>query len=381
MVIKMIDKLNENQCSGCECCKNICPTKSIHMIEKNGFYFPKIQYKTCISCNLCEERCPSLNKINTERSIKACYVGYYTKPARENSTSGGAFYAFANYVLTDKKGVVYGAAFNPNFEVTHIRVDNIEDLHKLQGSKYPQSRINDVFISVKNNLLSNKFVLFSGTPCQVNGLNNFLGKKYNNLLTIDIICQGVASPSIWFKYVNCKFPNEKVLNIVFKDKKNGWKRWSVVIKTEISNYEAERTADSYMCSYLNGYNVRSSCFDCKAKGIKNRTSDITIADAWGIPENDIELNDGHGLSSIIIYTESANQVFLNLKDDFVFKEYSFDDIIYGNKSYNECIKPNIFRKRFIKRITRKNDTIKCLDSYSNKKIIGKLLNKLNNIMK
>lgn len=199
------------------------------------------------------------------------------------------------------------------------------------------------------------------------------------MLRVDIICHGVSSPVIWSRYLNDKFPNEKILKVVFKEKTNGWKKWRVHIKTDSSDYEAERTMDSFMSSYLNGYNVRESCFNCRAKGINSRTSDITIADAWGLPENDVDLNDGFGLSSIIIYSKDALDVFMKLKDDFVFKEYSFDDIVFGNKAYTECIKPNIFRKKFLMKILVTKNVNRFLYCYSSRTILGKIRNKLNKV--
>lgn len=335
-------------CCGCEACANACPQKCISMEKYKNFYYPMINHDLCVNCNICEKVCP-LSKNNNEQYNKISYAGYLNSDIeRMKSTSGGVFYALANFFIKNN-GIVYGAIFDDDYNVIHSRASTIDEVKKMQGSKYPQSRIGNTFLDIKKDLDSGKNVLFSGTPCQINGLSSYLGRKYEKLFLVDIICHGVASPVIWKMYLDNLCYGEKINKIVFKDKKNGWKNWNVLIETNKTVYRYEKLKNSFMSSYLCGYNVRSSCFNCEFKG-NNRFSDITIGDGWGIPEKEEELNDGKGLSSIIINTSKGKQLFEMIESQMKLKQYSLNDLTIGNKAYYDCIYPNKFRDKFMRDI-------------------------------
>ena len=198
----MINIKDKSKCCGCSGCMNICPKNAIIMKEdKNGFKYPIVDKEKCINCGLCEKVCPILNnKKEQQKEIKA--YACYNKNIEERlkSSSGGIFILLAKEILK-RNGIVFGAAFDENFNVKHISIDNEKDIEKLMGSKYVQSNMGKVYKEVKEFLENGKYILFSGTPCQIEGLKKFLKKDYDKLYTQDIICHGVPSPKIWQMYL------------------------------------------------------------------------------------------------------------------------------------------------------------------------------------
>ena len=141
--------------------------------------------------------------------VYACYNT--DMDVRLNSSSGAVFSSLAEYVL-EQQGVVYGVAISEDcYSAEFISVTSKEQLTKLRGSKYLQAKVGNTYRLVKGDLVSGKLVLFSGTGCQVNGLKKFLGKEYNNLICVDVICHGAPSPALWRKYA------------IYQEQKNGRK--------------------------------------------------------------------------------------------------------------------------------------------------------------
>ena len=169
----MIKIKAKEDCCGCYACYNICPKECITMESDNeGFWYPKIDKDKCINCNLCEKVCPIINKPNSSLYEKKSYAVFNkNEKIRLESSSGGIFSILAEYVINNH-GSVYGAAFDEDFNVKHIKITSLQDIELLRGSKYVQSRINDIFKSIKFDLKNNKIVLFTGTPCQIKILQN-----------------------------------------------------------------------------------------------------------------------------------------------------------------------------------------------------------------
>ena len=217
---------NPAECCGCGLCASSCSQNCIMMSsDEEGFLYPSVQSEHCIHCGKCEKVCPVRNKEKTQRqSLKKAYAAFHRdKKIRFQSSSGGIFSAIAQEVIR-QGGVVFGAAFNNAFEVEHIYVERVEDLSKLRGSKYVQSAMGETYKNVLNFLKSGRLVLFSGTPCQVSALKLFLNEKYENLITVDVICHGVPSPDVWKKYVNYrkrKDSRAELKEVYFRDKSGG----------------------------------------------------------------------------------------------------------------------------------------------------------------
>lgn len=264
---------------------------------------------------------------------------------RSKSTSGGVTTLIAEYVIKECGGVVFGAAFDSEFNVVHMKVDTLEELDKIRGSKYPQSNIGNCFKEAKECLISGITVLFIGTPCQISGLKRFLGKEYTNLLCLDFVCHGVASPGVWSGYLNeCKNINE-ITEIVFKDKIKGWKRWHVKIRYKDHTWYRRGGMEPFMRSFLGYANIRPSCFHCRFKGL-SRESDFTVSDCWGIGEENKRLNDDMGLSALLIQNETALKIFKKISSDVEYEEYNAEELMEGNWTTFKSVPPNKNREKF-----------------------------------
>ena len=254
--------------------------------------------------------------------MQKVYAAYYDNEVRKQSSSGGIF-----SLLSQHFDVVYGVAMTEdNYGAKFIRAE--KDISTLRGSKYLQASAGDTFINIKNDLISGRRVLFSGTGCQVNGLKCFLGKQYENLFCVDVICHGVPSPALWEMYVKYQesVNGKKVQNVNFRCKEKGWKNFGIKENAVFIS----KDADPFMQMFLRDYCLRPSCYACKAK--ENKMSDMTIADFWGIESVAPEMNDNQGVSLVIVRTDKAVNIFEQCKPKLHFKEVSYEDGVKQNPS-------------------------------------------------
>ena len=267
-------------------------------------------------CGICKRVCPicSIN-LKEQFSIKYYALKNKNKKLKQLSSSGGGFAALAKYILKND-GVVYGAAFNKNFNVEHIRVTSCNELYRIMGSKYVQSNTNNIYNEVKQDLNNNKIVLFSGTGCQISGLKNMLNKDYPNLYTIEILCHGIPSENVWESYKKClcnKY-NSNIKFVSFRDKTYGWHAYSVkIIFENDKKYMKTVDNDMYMQSYLRGYNILEACFSCPYKE-KQRIGNITLGDLWGIKIKEFGNQTEEGVSLISLNSKKGEFIFSQIKD-------------------------------------------------------------------
>ena len=330
---KMIKIEEKNKCCGCYACSNICPKNAIEMIEdEKGFKYPKINENKCINCGLCEKVCPILNKNKISNTPKAYACINKNENIRKNSSSGGIFTLIAEEII-NMGGVVFGAQFDNDFNVIHSYTSNKEELYKYRGSKYVQSIIGDNYKIVKSFLEEGKYVLFTGTPCQVEGLYAFLQKEYDKLYTEDIICHGVPSPKIWRKYLEYRKINDKETpkNIEFRNKDNGWEQFNMKFYYKNADYKRDLINDEYMQAFLKNICLREACYSCNFK-VRNRKSDITLADFWGIQNIKPEMNDNKGTSLVIVNSLKGVDLFERIKEKIKFIETDFEKSIKYNPS-------------------------------------------------
>lgn len=260
-----------------------------------------------------------------------------------SSSSGAVFSLLAENVL-GRQGIVYGVKMSDDcYLAEYTRVTDIDGLIKLRGSKYLQAKVGNTFKQVKEDLLLGKQVLFSGTSCQVNGLKKFLGKEYDNLLCVDVICHGAPSPALWKKYVEYQEKQNcgKLKAINFRCKDDSWIDFGMkeVLKSisrgEEKKLYISKDKDSYMQMFLRDYCLRPSCYNCLAK--KNKMSDLTIADFWGINDVVPELNDGNGTSLVLIRTGKGTKILEEIIDKLKIKEVAYEDGVRCNPAeYKSC---------------------------------------------
>lgn len=352
----MIEIKNKTQCCGCAACANICPKECISMVaDQEGFLYPSVNTVECINCDACVRVCPELNIISSiGEGLPSAYAAYaLDESIRQESSSGGVFTVLADYVLKDG-GVVFGAAFDDDFNVRHIFVDKKEDMYKLRGSKYLQSRTENCYILAKKFLNDGKKVLYSGTPCQIVGLHNYLGKDYKNLILVDIICHGVPSPLVWQKYLQSlpqASSGHKPRRISFRHKYYGWKRYSVSIKYDDTEYLCEFGKDKFMQAFLRDLCLRPSCYECPSKG-EERVSDFTIADFWGIQDVMPEMDDDKGTSLVIIHTKKGKTIFNGVVVNIKYKVVDFYSAIKYNESMVKSVSMPMRRNSFMSEIIK-----------------------------
>lgn len=306
-MIKITEKL---QCCGCGACVQKCPKQSIILHEDNeGFLYPHGDKKTCIECGLCEKVCPILNPYETRVPLQVFSAINKNEKIRMESSSGGIFTLLAEPIIREG-GVVFGARFDEEWQVTLDYTETIEGLAAFRGSKYVQARTGDTYKQCEKFLKEGRKVLFTGTPCQIAGLNHFLRKQYDNLTTCDFVCHGIPSPKVWRMYLKevIAGANKSITDIKFRNKDNGWKTFNFKLsyneqtkETTLSSYHYDNI---YMRAFLSDMILRPSCHDCKAKNMKSG-SDITIADYWGINNIHPEMDDDKGTGLVLIHTQKG----------------------------------------------------------------------------
>lgn len=245
-------------------------------------------------------------------------VKHKNSEVRALSRSGGIFTALSDSVFAEG-GVVFGCVLNEKFEAVHIKACDKETRDLMRGSKYIQSNLGDTFKSAKEELDSGKKVLFSGTSCQISGLQSFLGKDYDNLLTVDIICHGVPSNLVWRDYLkwNEKKQNSKCVDVNFRNKTDfGWKA-----HVETLTFENNTKINSEIFrSLFGGHRIlRPCCYNCPYKSIIH-PADITIGDYWGIDEACPDFNDNKGVSIVLVNNSRGNKFFEDVKEDTIYKQ-------------------------------------------------------------
>lgn len=305
----MLEVIEKEKCTGCTACKNICPVNAIKMKENTkGFLYPEIEQEKCIDCGLCQKTCPVItNKLKAE-PLEIIGLKHKNREIRDNSTSGGAFFLLAEQFLAEN-GIVYGAAFVREWKVEHIRVTNVDELKRLQKSKYVQSDLADSYKMVEQDLKENKRVLFSGTACQCSGLISYLSKRkiaITKLFLCDLICHGVPSPKIWRDYVEFrKRKYGEIKNIDFRDKTRGWRdfKMSFTDKNEKKHFSRQND-DFFFILFFHNFILREACHQCEYTSM-DRVSDFTLGDFWGVEEVHKNFSDDEGISILLVNSKKG----------------------------------------------------------------------------
>lgn len=322
-------KYNDS-CTGCCACLNICPKGAISMTEDEyGFVFPSIDEEKCVNCGLCDKVCDRIDALNKSYPLKAYAVSSKNTELSQKSSSGGMFAELAKFVLS-KNGVVFGCAMErveDGFDVKHIYIEDENDLYKLQGSKYVQSRIGNTIKEAKEFLDQGRFVLYSGTPCQIAGLKAYLKQDYENLLTVDLSCTGTPSLEIFNSFIKFLEKNfkQKIIKFEFRNKERmGWSCGNALITFENGKQKIlYNNVTSYLYLFINKKLQNKNCQECKYTGVK-RISDITVADAWGVEKEYTDVknkfNINNGISLVIVNTNKAEKIIKQLSENNIIIE-------------------------------------------------------------
>lgn len=342
-------------CTGCASCMNACARKCISMkANKYGFLQPVIDSNSCIGCHKCENTCPILNldKYDSNSSITPLVYSAIIKEEsdRYDSASGGAFYGIAKFVI-DKGGVVFGV----RFDGIHVRQDHtetIEGLEDFRGSKYVQSEVGLSYSLVKQYLKQDRLVLFSGTPCQVAGLKHYLSKPYDNLIAVQLICRGTASPGVWERHMHHQIQKNgisDISNIRFRTKSPKYSSpvYSYVLRYDYKlkdgsegEYWQNCRKDPYF-SYFMCHNFRSSCLACKFRNTYSTGADFTIGDAIGASA--IDSYGEKNISTIVSHNQTASALLKEIEGVFLIVPQPIEDL---HTVYNDAIRIQAWDKRW-----------------------------------
>lgn len=343
--------INFENCTGCGACIQRCPKQCISWTTKEfDFRYPQVDETACINCGLCEKVCPIDKELKGPIAQKAYAAVHKDSAVLEKSTSGGAFTALADTIFA-QGGVVYGAAMLNGMQVKHIRTENKTAFADLRSSKYLQSDTGTTYQMVEQDLKQGKVVLYSGTPCQIDGLKCFLRKEYENLYAADIVCHGVGSQAYFDKYM--EFAKErygKIKALRFRSKEYaGWSCGGVVV-VDSSNGEKKipyRDFDNYYYSYfLSGDIYRKCCYSCKYANTK-RVGDFSLGDYWGVEALHLPLKTAKGCSLLLVNNDRAEKL-LEIVTELDKVETTIEQAAHCNTQLNEPSKLPESRQKRIK---------------------------------
>lgn len=341
-----INKLPDaKKCTGCMACMNICPRDAIHSaIDEKGFEYPVIDQNLCVHCNLCTKICPITNSIIAAVDTQQTYyaVKHKEDQVRMNSSSGGIFTWLSDFVLK-QEGVVYGSAINEKLQVTHVRATTAEQRDRMRGSKYVQSSMGFTMRQIKEDVLKDKWVLFSGTPCQCAGVVKYLGILAENekFITMDFICEGVPSPKILDdvkKRVSEKYGGE-IKNYYFRDKyRYNFKNRPIPSRCLVFEMKNEQNINyiydekinrRYLDNFFVGVLQRSSCGQCQYSSFE-RVTDFTCGDFFRYDNKNFV--DERGVSQLLINTPKGEKIW-NMEN--------------GNLFFEQCLKKQAVQTRLV----------------------------------
>lgn len=327
---------NKSECTGCAACVDSCPNNCISMkSDSYGFLYPEIDHSRCVNCRLCEKSCPDFRVDILGNQINHCLYGYNIDDnITAVSTSGGVFFELAKTVI-DKGGIVIGAAWTEGYQLKHTIASKIEELPSLLGSKYVQSNCLGIYELVKLALKDHKMVLFSGTPCQVAALKSFLGKDYDDLVLVDILCHGVPSQEFfdrWFSEQTSK--KGSIVYLKFRDKsKLGWQHcltYKAETNGKVKRYDELPAFNSFYYLYLKGYTLRASCYQCRY-ACQQRVGDITLGDYWCAAKNkNIPFKVLQNGVSVVFSNTKKGDCFLDELHNTKFFECDLQEVVDSN---------------------------------------------------
>lgn len=344
-----MDWMIGKHCTGCEACVNICPNQCIEMRRQKEHIVPFCDPDKCTGCGLCQTVCPVIQS----HQPKAYALYARDESIVRKSSSGGIFTLLAECIINDG-GVVFGAAFDDDFSVRHMGIEETQDLDKLRRSKYAQSRIGRTYQEAEEYLLSGRKVLFTGTGCQIQGLISYLhikGVELKNLYTQDIICHGTVLPEIWEKYLAEKASEYQspIKSVSFRDKKDGW--FDFGVKIEFQNgqelYE-NKDINLYMKIFLGDMALNEGCYSCYFRGT-DRQSDITLADFWSVYRTCPQAFHAGGTSLALVHSQKGKELLSRIEQRIHYEEVDINDIMRNEQMSVLTVRKPVIREKFLQR--------------------------------
>lgn len=376
----MIEICPQIECTGCMACAAICSHKAINKdTDRLGFIVPIISQNLCTDCGLCKKVCPSNFKPICFPSEKA-----YASVADNNNilakSASGGIATLISQEFIKKGGVVYGCSGIDIQNIHHIRIEKIEDLYKIQDTKYVQSDISGIYQHVKEDLKNGINVLCIGLSCQIAGIRKFLMQDYENLFTIDIICHGGPSQKMInddLNYIKRKFKIDNIINTKFRYKVIANQKlkvkYGLYITTDNKNIALEGSKDPFTYGYSNNLIFRDSCYQCQYTNLE-RVGDLTIGDFWKLGE-DSGLNNQLGVSLVIPHTHKGEQFISLLTTDAITIQRTLEEAIKGNPQLVEPTKPNKDITKY-RKIATKYGIVKASMSLKQKNLLKHRIHKL-----
>lgn len=316
------------ECTGCGLCTEICPVGCLHMeLNDEGFWFPQVNEVKCIHCGVCARSCPSQCHIELNKPTSVFAAASYDEEGSRLSSSGGVFYEAARYVIQELQGYVCGAALDENLQLKHIVTNSMNDVERMQGSKYIQSDICACYRTIKSYILQHKKVLFCGTPCQVAGVKRFVGDA-DSLLTMDLVCHGTPSAAVFSEYMHTRYPEDRYIKFSFRQKNKhikslfAYQYFAIREKDKTMKGKCIRSdRDLFYYAFLKGYNYRESCYLCQYAQ-SSRCGDITIGDCANYRAYDLPIN--RELSTLCINTETGEKLWRAISKRFCYEEANYE---------------------------------------------------------
>ncbi len=299
--------------------------------DLEGFVYPRVSLSLCVDCGLCEQVCPFLHPCSKRIPERTYAAKSEDDEVRLSSSSGGVFTELASWVIR-QGGVVFAARFTDDWGVEHTFTEHLSDLHFFRGSKYVQSNIGNSYQQAFVFLKQGRRVLFTGTSCQIAGLNRYLkNRSYDLLLTVEVVCHGVPSPKVWKCYLKDLTGNklEAISMIGFRSKETGWHNYSIVCEHN-RRYVKSFRKDPYMKSFVSNFSLRPSCYACVCKQFATN-SDLALGDFWGVDTLHPHLDDDKGIGLVFVHTAKAEKILKLLP--IVCMEENYEHVI----QFNNCI--------------------------------------------
>lgn len=354
-------------CTGCGVCADVCPKNCVEIkYDSNGFYQSFVDENACVKCNKCISICPVNNPSNNNKVLKSYKIRRIDSQNALKSSSGGVA-ALISEKIIENGGYVVGCGFDEELVLKHTIARELSKCEKFKGSKYVQSNVVGTYSDVKKLVSENKTVLFTGTPCQVSALNNYLGKNYDNLYTIDLVCHGVSSQKVLDKYISSIEMDEKVTNILFRNKDNGYTNGTsnsmqYVFADSVKTVSYKAGVGLWFAS---GLSLRESCYKCNFADTK-RCADISLADYSVDDLTDDEKQ--FGVSLVFVNTEKGEKLINDIADKAIVESKELDFSIKNClRLYHKSDAP-VCRNKFFKDL-EKLSINKMIDKYTAEKIL------------